>query len=369
MTARRPKARPTDPVVASKIAASLTREELAGAIRTLVAMAACWELRDPAPTDPDDLQAAKLRQIIDLLREAADAQSESAERILATLMRDELAVALGAQSRQVVDLRETEGPDTGDITQVVMTPGGQIPPHPASLQHVGFRHVLTARMAREPKLPHTRWSEAADAAASTGEEDRLVAALRSCHAIVEFLLTRRGLPLDGETAARVAADIRSRYGTAKQGFMEAASSALYLFHSRDRPDALSTKELVEGTKALHNKVSLYLTRERHPDLPGLDSDAVDTGWFFGARNRVIAPLNLPMSLAPIEATAVGLIGAALLKADDPALNSLFYTIQSKFGDLLTAAGRGAGFRAHGAVPPDLLQVLLSDSASNAPLGS
>jgi hypothetical protein len=123
-----PRKRATDPVVAGEIAATLTREELAGAIRTLVAMAACWERRDPATTEADAFQAAKLRQIVDLLGEAAADQTESAESILSTLMRDELAVAMGAAKEQVADVLITTGADAGSITQQKLTQECTLPP-------------------------------------------------------------------------------------------------------------------------------------------------------------------------------------------------------------------------------------------------
>jgi hypothetical protein len=356
---RKEKPRATEPVVAGQSAATLTREELAGAIRTLVAMAACWERRDPATTATDAVQAERLRKIVNLLREAADAQSESAQAILATLMRDELAVAMGAPTEQVVDVEETQGPGAGEPFHVSMTVDVKIPPLPSSVRVLGFRQVLRERRTKAGRLPNTLWNEANHNVTDPVEGDPLASAVRRCHWTVEWMLATGAPALDPDAAVQIANRIRQQHEGAKQGVIAAASSALYLFHARDRLEDGSAVKVVE--KTLHNKISRFLADERHQDRPGLNSDTVDTGRFFGARNTVRKPITHNCDVAPIDASAAAVVGDAF-GFEGHATEQLFTLIHSAgYPGALTTASRGAGFRAGESGIDAVLRVLAADS--------
>ena len=353
-----PKKRATDPVVAGEIAATLTREDLAGAIRTLVAMAACWELRDPATTETDAKQAQRLQAIVGLLREAADDQTESAESILSKLMRDELAVAMGAAKEQVADVLITTGPDAGTITQQKLTQDRNLPPAPYNSRPLGFREVLRDRRSKSPTLPHTLWAEAAHSVTDHVAGNELATAIRRCHWAVKFILVKEEPALDPADAVEVANRIRERHKLEKQGVMEAASTALHLFRTRDRLEDGSAVNV--STKVLHTKISRYLKNERHPDGPGLESDSVDTGRFFGARDYARDPNGLRDNVAAIETAAAAVLGEAL-GIRGGAQEQLWQSIQRvEWPGMLDPSSRGAGFRvgAHGLVA--VLQVLATD---------
>lgn len=350
-----PRKRATDPVVAEDTKAALTREKLAGAIRTLVAMAACWELRDDDSTVTDTKQAKRLQEIVGLLQKAADAQTESAENILSTLMRDELAVAMGAPSEQIIDAIATQGPDAGTRTQHRWAPDCRVPPLPANTQMEGFREVMLDRWSKTPGLAHTLWSKAHHNVVDPVVGDLLASAIRRCHWAVKFILAKKEPAMDPVKSVALANRIREHHREEKQGVMEAASLALHLFRTRDRLDDGSAVKL--AAKVLHNKISGYLKNERHPDRPGLASDAVDTGRFFGARDRVANPGTLVANIAPIEQAAVEILGDAL-GIHGQAREQLWQSINNaEWPGMLTPSSRGAGFRvgAHGieAVLPDL----------------
>lgn len=76
----------------------LTRETLVEGLRTYVAMASCWLDRHPATRDIDADQEQKLKDVVGLLHCAAARQREHAELAVATIFRDDVAIALGAES-------------------------------------------------------------------------------------------------------------------------------------------------------------------------------------------------------------------------------------------------------------------------------
>ncbi|MFZ4580716.1 MAG: hypothetical protein ACOYOB_20210 [Myxococcota bacterium] len=74
-----------------------TRTELIEAVQTLIMMGACWLDRDREVKGTDSSQAKVLRKVVDLLSAAASVQREHAERVVATIVRDDIAAALGAK--------------------------------------------------------------------------------------------------------------------------------------------------------------------------------------------------------------------------------------------------------------------------------
>jgi hypothetical protein len=175
---------------------------------------------------------------------------------------------------------------------------------------------------------------------------------------VKFILCRNEPALDPADAVAIAERIRSHHRQEKQGVMEAASSALHLFRTRDRLEDGSAVKV--ATKVLHNKISKYLDKVRHPDRPGLGDDCVDTGRFFGARDFVRDPNGFRDVVAPIEAAAADLLGDALGIHGDAKIGLWNAIHSAEWPGMLTPATRGAGFRlgAHGLEA--VLQVVFAD---------
>jgi hypothetical protein len=258
----------------------LTREQLETAVRTLVSMASCWLDRDPEPRGIDALQSKRLRLVVETLARAATEQQVQVRRILASLYRDEIALALGS----------TMNTDPKD------------------------GNYLEDRARRYPNLPRQVLAEWAFTYAGYDDPDPVVTALRAGYFNFTLLGEGEGQNITIEIAHEYAAHLRK---LAKDGYGagQAASSVVVeiLQEQTIFGDAEWTIAAARGEsggsnedtkiKTAEKRMNRTLRETRHPDRLPLP-DAVDLGEFFGARK------SRSVGLDPREAAATDLIAAA-----------------------------------------------------------
>ena len=254
-----------------------SREELVEAIRTLTAMASCWLDRDPQKRGTDAEQAERLGIVVEELRAAAEAQRAHVRIVIATLLRDEVAVALGAET--------TIDDAAGD--------------------------TMTARKLRFPHLPCLLDPQWRLAYPLFWDDDPVVTALRG--GFYDYTRFVHGAPQDLSVEdARLLARIARKNLTTHTNIDHTvhvasgptqAASGIVVKMLRDEPGWIT--ESVSGPSDAPDiaeaRFTRWLARHRHPDRPPAPY-AVDHGEFFGAR-RTDVPAQDPRASAAARLVA------------------------------------------------------------------
>ncbi len=306
----------------------LTRDNLVTGVRTLLTMAACWELRDPTETQVDRLQKLRLRRVFRELAEGAAMQEEAATQVIVTLIHDELAVALDPTLAEPT-FDESEFEDTPGVFRVRKRPRG---------------NEIVSRQFRAAHLPRALWPSGAMFRLLDVPEDDLASAIRRCNWILAWLFQYQSPDMTVERAVKLADATRRHARERKLGVQEAVSGALGVFVGEREPRSLVQWDLAARKFATYTK--RWLAKVRHPDRPALLPENVDTGRYFGARDQVEARFPQWPVPAPLSRKVAELIGDAMA---------------------LRAPSIGKFFEREGEAPaPDIIEALIMAEANRFP---
>lgn len=358
-----------------------SRKELVDAIRTVVSLAACWFGHSQSVRGNDRKLVGVLNNFVKSMRAVEISQREHSQKILTTIVRDELAIAAHAEDEFIAEILANDELATANAALAAESRGerrdaemSRLKVHLASSEGAlqaardakaqalaryyetsaarGNRVIAKKRAANAlPVAVLSVWSSPRPSirtfANGRTRPDPVADAVRRSAWNVGLLL--RGTPtiMDEEKAVKLADRVRDK--GLKQGLKtNAAVVAAEICHvirlertsAADVAGKAPLRSEVDRAKSACKLVDSFLRYERHPDEARGSPTQVDLGWFFGARGRVPPPVPGDEPGPPNRAAGVGALLAEVCAGGKSVADAVQMSGSADFLDVWDLAARG-----------------------------